>query len=167
MTVEGLAAAVEVSTQAANDWRGGRALPRNEHIEALGKVLSRGRSRQQTELELRCIVAFVEIHRKLVRLCGQDRIDDMFSAFLLTVELVFSLLVGPVRDEQPPSLDLEEIATWRVLKEGLSTRIPEVVWEVILHGAASPLGESLSVELARISQFPTGSGSMEAHGIKR
>jgi len=134
LSVEALAMSLEVSTQAVSEWRAGRSLPTNDHIEAISKVLGEGaEGRQRIELAVRLQVGIQDVIRRLKTICGDSRIQDMLSAMERTTEIV-AALAGD-------SLKLAD-------SRGEGLRGQRLLWRVVVEGAQSPLGSMYSLGLA-------------------
>lgn len=145
---------VGVSTQTLAAWRrGGRkGLPEDAKIAKLARALAPDRQSQATtELRLRAMVAVQDLYARLAHQCGERRVEDMVEAMLETASQVHERSLGPVRSEQPLSLDITDMAKWWELKRQLLGEMPRLLWTLIMHGAACEPGAGLCHALASVA----------------
>lgn len=153
-SVEKFAQDVGVSTQAVEGWRVDGRLPTGLHIETLAKALAKTPAeRPRMEMSLRLAVAVVDVRDRLVLLCGQERIEDMIEAFVLTARLINTFMMMPLRMEPPPFLDLKKAVAWRDSWMRKPDEVAQRMWNVVVYGAGCPTGESLVPFLAHKAQF--------------
>ncbi len=149
LTVEELADRVGVSAQTIESWRGGASLPTNEHIEQLAKALSgEAGDRVRIEYRIRLAVGCEAIYRGLTQLCGESRIQDMIEALVLTAIIIRNSFIGPLHCDRPPGLDLETASEWRRLRDSVDEWLPPRLWNVVIHGAACPVGAGLAQQMS-------------------
>lgn len=155
LTRERFAEQLGVSAQTLAAWRrGGRkGLPEDAKIAKIARTLATERDTRATlELEIRVMVAAQDLHARLAHLCGRERVRDMLDAMLLTARLVNVFWTGPLHMDAP-SLDLREIVAWRDAKDEARAGMPARLWNLIMHGAACPIGEAVCSVLAHIAMF--------------
>lgn len=95
ITIPELTEKCGVSRNAMKAWRAGKSLPRNDQIEALGRVLAgtSGRRRGEVEFIVRLAVGAAGLHRELRALLGPKRVGDFISAFKTTARRTVEFLV--------------------------------------------------------------------------
>lgn len=154
-TVEKLAEKVGFSVQSVNKWKSGRSLPtKDSAIPSLAAALATdGEAASTMELKLRLMIAFKLLRLRFTAVCGQKTVDDILSAMFLTAHHVLSKLMLPLRDERVPSYDLRDVQAWRRKQQGWASRLPDICWDVMLHGGRGKAGRHLAVELAGMCDF--------------
>lgn len=143
-SVEKLAQDVHVSTQTVEEWRGGGSLPTDKHIRDLAGALANTPVERATlGMLLRLRVAAADILGALTKLCGDERINDMVEAFVLTAQRVHWFETFVISDEARRRLPLDVIAK----HHDFIARMPDLVmcqaWNILIYGAACPEGEFL------------------------
>ncbi|MCG8420918.1 MAG: tetratricopeptide repeat protein [Proteobacteria bacterium] len=152
MTVADLAHKVGVSEQSIEAWRGGHSFPTSNHLEKVARTLSKGGDRSTIEYQLRLAVGVQAVHRHLMSLCGEERINDMVEAMLLTAKHVHDRLIGPVREEPPPEFRTQFAPfDWDEKMEATKAEMRPRLWNLVFHGARCPTGEFVTFLLAEVS----------------
>jgi transcriptional regulator with XRE-family HTH domain len=141
LTIEELADVdhVDVSPQAVAAWRSGTSLPTSNNIDALAEFLATNASGAlETELTLRILVAIENVIVDLKGLIGEERFDDLVRAIKNTA-----------REIEKLQREFDAALPTELLASSNEQRLRGALWDLPIHGARCPAGQSMAHGLAQ------------------